>query len=133
MKLMAHCNSVPPRPRHAAEVWKSALFPRGSLLHGKAPGHMFFVVKPYKSACLVWPAVRASGNIFRHDLSAQSLEFIFATDLENFEVYTTETWGPMRLHKQDFGTKLNSINSFNKLEPTLFNPCQFYSIRHDSS
>ena len=109
MKLMTHCNSVPPRSRDAAEVWKSALLPRASLVHSKASGHMFFVVKPYKSACLVWPAVHASGNIFRHDLSAQSLEFIFATDLDNFVVYTTETCSPMGLHKKDFGIKLNSI------------------------
>ena len=84
------------------------MLPRASLVHSKASGQMFVVVKPYKSACLVWPAERASGNIFRHDLSAQSLEFIFGTDPDNFEVYTTETWSPMRLRKKDFGSRFNT-------------------------
>jgi hypothetical protein len=114
LKLMAHCNSVPPRPRDAAEVWRSALVPRSSLVHSKASGQMFFVIKPYKCACLGWPAVRRKGGIFRHDQSAQSLEFIFVTDLDAFEVYTTETWSPMHLHKKDFGTTYYSMR-FNSI------------------
>ena len=102
MKLMVHCNSVPPRPQDAAEVWKSALLPRGSLVHCKALKRMVFVVKPYKSACMVWPAVCTKGKIYRHDPSAQSLEFIFVTDLDDFEEYTTETWSPMHLYKEAY-------------------------------
>ena len=83
----------------AAETWKSALVPEHEFVSYE--GVLYFCVRKYARAALVWPAKRVHGCLVELDMSVSKLQFLVVYCLTDLLIYKSRVLSPGELFLQE--------------------------------
>jgi len=88
-------------PHLAEQAWKASLLPCGHLIRRKPDGYVGFVLRAYKRACLMWPAVSNRLNMWEMRPDVETLDFMFVFDFADFEEIPLDIWSPVHMFLED--------------------------------
>ena len=89
-------------PHIAEDAWRSAFLTKSSLLFEKSTEEYYFVVRAFRCAVLLWPAVRREINIFSRDETASSLAWRACFDFDEWEVMEIKVQSPLSMMLEDY-------------------------------
>ena len=91
----------PARSKHLRVDRATAEFSRRQVVRRAGDGEHYFVIRAYRAAVLLWPAVERAPGLFERDLSAKQLEWNTVLDLEDWQEVPTRVLSPLGCRLKD--------------------------------
>jgi hypothetical protein len=85
-----------------ADAWNSGLIPQGKLIRDIGTKEVFFVMKTYAVAVVLWPASQLEMNLFEPDLTIKQLVKRCIFDLSEWEELPFQYASPWGCYLQEF-------------------------------